>query len=325
MLRADIDALTVDEQTGYDFASKHDGKMHACGHDAHMAILLGAAKMLKTLQDKIQGKVFLVFQPAEESGEGAKYMKQFGTWFEETDSVFGAHIWIDLPVGKISVEAGERMAAALEIGIDIEGQGGHGAQPHLTVDATVVASAIVMNLQTIVSRHFSPLDSVVLTIGKMTSGTRYNVISGAARLEGTARYFKHAIGDDLKKTMTHMVNETAAAYGAKAKVTFRQMVPPTINDPASSELAHRVGAELVGEDNVVLMEKQWPAKTLLIIWKKNRAALLSSVLPILKLMRFIPITVTSSKLMNEHCQSAPPCTHSMRCSGWKNMPNNMTK
>lgn len=255
MLRADIDALTVDEQTGYDFASKHDGKMHACGHDAHMAILLGAAKMLKTLQDKIQGKVFLVFQPAEESGEGAKYMKQFGTWFEETDSVFGAHIWIDLPVGKISVEAGERMAAALEIGIDIEGQGGHGAQPHLTVDATVVASAIVMNLQTIVSCHFSPLDSVVLTIGKMTSGTRYNVISGAARLEGTARYFKHAIGDDLKKTMTHMVNETAAAYGAKAKVTFRQMVPPTINDPASSELAHRVGAELVGEDNVVLMEK----------------------------------------------------------------------
>lgn len=255
MLRADIDALNVTEQTGCEFTSKHEGKMHACGHDAHMAVLLGAAKMLKTLQQEIEGKVFLVFQPAEESAEGAEYMKKFGTWFAETDSVFGGHIWIDLPAGKVSVEAGERMAAALEIAIEVEGKAGHGAQPHLTVDATVVASAIVMNLQTIVSRHFSPLDSVVVTIGKMTSGDRYNVISGRAKLEGTARYFKHAVGDELKKAMGQVVEETAKAYGATAKASFRQMVPPTINKPECSELAHRVGAELIGEENVVLMEK----------------------------------------------------------------------
>lgn len=255
MLRADIDALNVTEQTGHEFASKHEGKMHACGHDAHMAILLGAAKMLKTLQQDIEGKVFLVFQPAEESAEGAKYMKEFGTWFAETDSVFGGHIWIDLPAGQISVEAGERMAASLELGIEIEGQAGHGAQPHLTVDATVVAAAIIMNLQTLVSRHFNPLESVVVTIGKVTSGDRYNVISGHAKLEGTARYFKHSIGDELKKAMTQMAEETAKGYGATANVTFRQMVPPTINEPASSDLAKRVGSELIGEDNVVLMEK----------------------------------------------------------------------
>ncbi|WP_298705041.1 M20 family metallopeptidase [uncultured Veillonella sp.] len=255
MLRSDIDALNVLEKTGFDFKSKHEGKMHACGHDGHMSVLLGAAKILKTLQDSIEGKVYLVFQPAEESAEGAEYMKRFGTWYEETDAVFGGHIWIDLPAGKLSVEAGERMAAALEINIEIEGKAGHGAQPHLTVDATVVASAIVMNLQTLVSRHFNPLDSVVVTIGKMTSGTRYNVISGSAKLEGTARYFKPEIGDELRTMMGRMVEDTAHAYGATAKASFRQMVPPTINDPVSSELAHRVGVSLFGEEAVVPMQK----------------------------------------------------------------------
>ncbi len=255
MLRSDIDALNVLEQTGFDFKSKHEGKMHACGHDGHMSVLLGAAKILKTLQNSIEGKVYLVFQPAEESAEGAEYMKRFGTWYEETDAVFGGHIWIDLPAGKVSVEAGERMAAALEINVEIEGKAGHGAQPHLTVDATVVASAIVMNLQTLVSRHFNPLDSVVVTIGKMTSGTRYNVISGLAKLEGTARYFKPEIGEDLKQVMGRIVEDTAHAYGAKAKASFRQMVPPTINNPVCSELAHRVGVSLFGEEAIVPMEK----------------------------------------------------------------------
>lgn len=255
MLRSDIDALNVLEQTGFDFKSKHEGKMHACGHDGHMSVLLGAAKILKTLQNSIEGKVYLVFQPAEESAEGAEYMKRFGTWYEETDAVFGGHIWIDLPAGKVSVEAGERMAAALEINVEIEGKAGHGAQPHLTVDATVVASAIVMNLQTLVSRHFNPLDSVVVTIGKMTSGTRYNVISGLAKLEGTARYFKPEIGEDLKQVMGRIVEDTAHAYGAKAKASFRQMVPSTINNPVCSELAHRVGVSLFGEEAIVPMEK----------------------------------------------------------------------
>ncbi|MCI5709477.1 M20 metallopeptidase family protein, partial [Veillonella caviae] len=170
-LRADIDALPVQEHNTFDFKSDVDGKMHACGHDGHMAILLGAAKMLMSMKDRIEGTVYLAFQPAEETGAGAPGFIKFGDWYEKIDAIFGGHVWIDLPAGFISVEEGPRMAASSIFNIKVTGKQGHGAQPHQAVDAVVVASAIVLNLQTVVSRNVSALDSVVVTIGNIHSGT----------------------------------------------------------------------------------------------------------------------------------------------------------
>ena len=152
LFRADIDALPVHEHNTVDYKSETEGKMHACGHDGHMAILLGAAKMLMSMKDRIEGDVYLAFQPAEETGAGAPDFIKFGDWYDKIDAIFGGHVWIDLPAGLISVEEGPRMAASSQITINVKGKQGHGAQPHQAIDAIVVASAIVMNLQTVVLR-----------------------------------------------------------------------------------------------------------------------------------------------------------------------------
>ena len=179
-LRADIDALPVHEHNAVDYKSEVEGKMHACGHDGHMAILLGAAKMLMSMKDRIEGDVYLAFQPAEETGAGAPDFIKFGDWYDKVDAIFGGHVWIDLSAGLMSVEEGPRMAASSQITINVKGKQGHGAQPHQAIDAIVVASAIVMNLQTVVSRNVSALDSVVVTIGNIHSGSEWNVIPGRA-------------------------------------------------------------------------------------------------------------------------------------------------
>lgn len=254
-LRSDIDALSVLEANTFDFKSRTPGSMHACGHDAHIAILLGAARMLLEVREKINGTVYLVFQPAEEVGQGAPYMMRFGNWYQEVGAIYGSHVWSDLPTGYISVEPGERMAAGAVFTVKVKGVSGHAGQPQRTIDATIVAAAIVMNLQPIVSRFANPLDTVVLTIGSLQSGTRFNVISGEAVLEGTTRYFSEKVGVEVKEQMERIIMNTAAAYGATAEFEYELMIPATINDANVTKIAEGAAAKVFGSDKLMKMEK----------------------------------------------------------------------
>ena len=254
-LRSDMDALNILEKNEVSYKSQVDGKMHACGHDGHTAILLGAARILKDQMEELPGTVHLIFQPAEETGHGAKILINTGTWYEETDNIFGAHLWSYLPTGKISLEPGQRMAATDRFQIKIQGLSGHGSMPHQTVDAVVVASAMVMNFQTIVSREYSPMEPLVVSVGSIHSGTAFNIISGEAVLEGTIRYFSKDIGKTIESSMRRVVESTAALYGASAEMIYTYNLPPVVNDEASSALAYEAASRILGEENIVLQEK----------------------------------------------------------------------
>lgn len=247
-LRADIDALPVTETTGLPFASKNAGCMHACGHDNHMAMLLGAAKMLLDMKDDIYGTVYLVFQPAEETGEGAPYMKRFGDWFSKVGAIFGGHIWADVPAGVVGTRAGAFMAATDKFTIKIHGKQSHGSQPQAGVDAVVVGSAMVMNLQTLVSRQFGAVEPVVVTVGTFKGGDRWNIVSGEAYLDGTTRYFDRQVGKDLKEKMERIVKATAEAYGATAELDYEYIVPPTVNDAACTDIVNQAVVKVLGSD-----------------------------------------------------------------------------
>ena len=203
-LRADIDALPVTETTGLPFASKHPGKMHACGHDTHISMLLGAARMLLDMKDEIYGTVYLDFQPAEELGIGASYMMRFGDWFDKVGAIFGGHIWPDIPAGTVGVRNGAFMAATDKFVIKIHGKQAHGSQPQAGVDAVVVASVLVMQLQTLVSRQFGAVQPVVVTVGTIQGGDRWNIVGGEAVLEGTTRYFERGLGKEIQEKMERL-------------------------------------------------------------------------------------------------------------------------
>ncbi len=253
-LRADMDALQVKEQNKVPYCSKNVGVMHACGHDGHTAMLLGAAKMLNEMKDDMKGTVRLFFQPAEEMAEGAYAMVKEGC-MDGVDEVFGIHLWSDLEKGEISVEAGPRMASADLFKIKVKGKGGHGSLPHQGIDAVVASSAIVMNLQSIVSREISPLESAVVSVGVLNSGTRFNVIASEAVLEGTTRCFSPDIRERFPKMMERIIESTAESYRAEAQLEYTLGTPPTINDATSSERAIKTIEKLFGTDAVSLMEK----------------------------------------------------------------------
>lgn len=253
-LRADMDALQVKECTGLPFASKKEGLMHACGHDGHIASLLGAAKILNEIKDEIQGTVKLFFQPAEETAWGAKKMIEEGA-LEDVDGVFGIHIWADIELGKISVEAGPRMASTDLFRIKVTGKGGHGSLPHQGVDAVVAGSAIVMNLQSIVSREISPLETAVVSVGQIKSGSRFNVIAPEAFMDGTTRAFSAEVRGKFHGMIDRIAKNTAAAYRAEAVTEYEYLVPVTINDERCSKIAEEAVRETFGEEALTTFPK----------------------------------------------------------------------
>lgn len=249
-LRADIDALEVAEKNDVPYKSQNEGVMHACGHDAHAAMLLGAAKVFNDIKDELNGTVKLMFQPGEEVAQGAKRMIEDGA-LDGVDEVFGMHVMGNFPTGKIAVGAGPRMASCDMFKITVKGKSGHGSMPHLGVDAIVAASAIVMNLQSVASREISPMDTVVVTIGKLTSGARWNVIADEAVLEGTTRCFNYDVREKLPRALERIVKSTAASYRAEAELEYIPLTAPIINDEKSTERARKSIEKIMSKDAVV--------------------------------------------------------------------------
>lgn len=256
-LRADMDALKIQEKTEVGYKSVIPGVMHACGHDAHMAALLGAADILKRHEDELKCTVKLIFQPSEENCRGAKLICESGH-LDDVDEIFGLHVFGDIPCGKFSIQSGPRMAASDIFKITITGRSGHAGKPQQCIDATVAGAAIVMNLQTIISREFDPNLSAVVTIGHFSSGSQHNIISGEAFIEGTARTFSHEDGKHIEKSLKRIVANTAETFNAIAHIDYQRSLHPVVmNDEQAVETAYNACKKLFSEDAMIDIPKMF--------------------------------------------------------------------
>ncbi|OZI46980.1 M20 aminoacylase family protein [Bordetella genomosp. 5] len=249
-LRADLDALPMQEVNTFPHASKHEGKMHACGHDGHTAMLLGAARYLSQHRD-FAGTVYVIFQPAEEGGGGAKRMIDDGLFTRfPMDAVFGMHNWPGMKVGQFGLTAGPIMASSNEFAITIRGKGTHAGMPHLGVDPVMTAVQLAQSLQTIITRNRNPLDAAVLSITQIHTGSADNVVPNEAIMRGTVRTFTLETLDLIERRMNDIARHTCEALDCKVEVAFQRNYPPTINHAAEAAFCADVMRDIVGPDNV---------------------------------------------------------------------------
>lgn len=249
-IRADIDGLSVTELNECDYKSQNQGFMHACGHDCHISMLLGAAMILNEIKDELNGSVRLIFQPAEEVMQGAKKMIEAAA-LEGVDGVFGIHIWSDIECGSVCVQEGPLMASADLFTIKVEGKGGHGSAPHQGIDAVIASAAITMNLQSIVSRELNPLEPAVVSVGSINAGSRFNVIASEGILEGTTRCFNNDIRNKFPEMIERVVKNTASTFRADASLNYIFGTPAVINEPECSKRAEKSAAK-IGAKSVVI-------------------------------------------------------------------------
>ncbi len=248
LIRSDIDALKVTEETGAEYASENEGYMHACGHDAHIAMNLGCARILSEIQDQLNGTVRLLFQPAEETAGGSSQMISGGV-MDGVDTVYGTHVWGDIPAGKFSAEAGPRMAAADFFKITVTGKGTHGSLPHNGIDPIAAAAAIINNLQVAVNREIIATEPVIISFCQIHGGNTDNAIPDTVTIGGTTRTFSNEIRDMLPDLIRRVITETAGAFRAEARLEYNGVgSSPVINDPACSARAINAITKNFGEN-----------------------------------------------------------------------------